>query len=108
MPAPRPAAVVRPLRPEGAARRKVAGDVVEHRLGGANVVVVADAPSVPQEGIRVRDAAHPRHVHVVARVLTVEADRLDEPSRVRAVMPAVEAPGGELGRLGDGDPGRTW
>ncbi len=108
MPAPRPAAVVRPLRPEGAARREIPGDVVEHRLRRADVVRVADAPPVAQERVRVRDAAHPRDVHRVARALAVEADGLDEPRRIVAVVPAVEAPRRQLGRLLDGHPGRVF
>ena len=95
VPARRPAAVARPLRPERAARREVGRDVVEHGLGRRDVVVVADAAAVPEQRVRVRDAADPRHVHRVAvaalaDAVAVEGGGLEQPRRVGAVVPAVQ------------------
>src|SRR5215208_7714888 len=106
MPAPRPATVACPLRPERAARRKLLRDVAEHGLSRLNVVVVADATAVTGERVRIGDAADPRDMHVVALVAAVERARLDQARRVRLVVPAVEAPGRELAGLLDRDPGR--
>ena len=61
-----------------------------------DVLGVADAPAVAEQRVRVRRAAHPRDVHVVAvaalaDAVAVERRRLDQPRRIGPVVPAVAA-----------------
>ena len=106
VPAPRPAELGRPLRPEDRRGREIRGDVVEHRFGSGDVFVVADATAMAEQGVRVRDAAHPGNMHVVALVAPVERAGLDQPCGIGLVVPAMQAVGGELGSLLDRHPGR--